>query len=141
MSQPLQLRGASRAETPLIRSTRSTQKELTKGLGQAMAGLQEYLASDTGFKRDVRRLGDAVDTAVLASGDRVGCRRGDRRCEGRRGEGHQGGEREGHCAYAGGEEIEARVGRFKFVLEALCGALSFHLLFFCLCHLIFILAG
>lgn len=72
MSRSLQLRGASRAETPLVRSTTSTQKELTEGLVQAVVGLQEYLSSDAGFGRDVRRLGDAVDTAVLVGGDSVG---------------------------------------------------------------------
>ncbi|KAK4244847.1 hypothetical protein C7999DRAFT_34830 [Corynascus novoguineensis] len=66
------LTGPSRAETPLTKSTQSAQKDLSEGLGQAVVGLQQYLASDSGLKRDVERLGHAVDAAVLASGDGVG---------------------------------------------------------------------
>lgn len=72
VSESLLLTGPPRAQPPLLTSTQSADKEMAEGLGHAVVGLQEYLAAESGFQQDVKRLGHAVDAAVLAGSDGMG---------------------------------------------------------------------
>ncbi|KAJ6785086.1 hypothetical protein PWT90_03543 [Aphanocladium album] len=64
--------GPPRAETALRKTTQSLQREMSEELSNTAVGLQRYVESDSGLKRDARRLGDAVDAAVLAGSDGLG---------------------------------------------------------------------